>query len=104
MSHLHDAALDALSRALDCLLVALVALDGIPDVEVPADGLDVALAHDDAYQTARVEFREVCDVLQDLIADEAVFFEVEAKAHALAITSADVGFRLGISMAARSRS
>ena len=111
MSQHHDAALDALSCALDALscaldalLVALVALDGIVEVDAPADGLDVALAHDDAYQIARVEFRQVCGVLQDLLADEVVFFEVEAGAHALATASADVGLRLGISMAARSHS
>lgn len=96
-----DEAIDALHVALEGLLKALVVLDGLGTVQVPADALDAALGNDESVREARAEFARVHAVVADIIQDEMVVFEIEAAAHNLATVAVDVGFRIGL--AARTR-
>ena len=98
----HELAIVALGEALDAVLTALVVLDALAAVDAPKDALDAALGDNETYQQARVEFKQVHQVVADLLDDEMVAFEIEAAAHAMAAAAADVGYRVGL--AARLRS
>ncbi len=101
-----DLARAVLSDALDGLLMALVALDGVEDVEVPVGALDALLGADAAHVEARAEMSLVLDQLRVLLGEEHadLFFTLESAFNTVATTSTDAGFRLGISVAARARS
>ena len=62
--------------------------------------MDAALGDDKCYQQARSEFRQVHQVVADLLDDEMVAFEIEATAHTMVTAAVEVGFRMGL--AARS--
>lgn len=86
-------AIDAMLAARDALLVALVALGGVPDCDVPSDALDAALGLDESYTKARARFRE----LHERLRGHRDFFEFEAATNEMATTAVDLGFRVGIS-------
>lgn len=93
----NDDAIDAVLTAIDRLLVALVALGGVPDIETPSDALDAALAADEPFLKARTRFRE----LHLRLRGHPDFFEFEAATNEMVTTAVDVGFRVGSSMTAR---
>ena len=97
-----EVALGSLSIALDGLLGALVALDGVGAVEVPVDALDAALHHDEARREARVAFSETLDELRDVLGEAhlGLVLRVEERATELCVAAADVSFRLGLTIAA----
>lgn len=90
-------AIDAVLTARDALAVALVALQGVPEAEVPSDALDAALGLDEPYRAARARFRE----LHERLRDHRDFFEFESIVNEMVTTAVDVGFRVGISMTVR---
>lgn len=94
-----DLALASVSEALDALLVALVALGGDHDVEVPVEALDAALRTDGAYQEARGAFSTVFTDLGDVLGRDALWFELEEKHNAVVSAGTDVGFKLGLAIA-----
>ena len=85
-----DIARGAVGEAVDALLLALVALDGLEPVEVPVEALDHALRADDANSEARVAFHAV---LGELSRDHHV--RVEERANAVVVAATDMAFRLG---------
>jgi hypothetical protein len=89
-------AIDAMLTARNALLVALVALGGVPTAEVPSDALDAALGLDESYYVkARARFRE----LHERLRGHRDFFEFEAATNEMVTTAVDVGFRVGTSTA-----
>ena len=92
----HDLATAALHKALEGVLTALVALDALGPVEAPHEALDAALGDDESYQQARSEFRQVHQVVADLLDDEMVTFEIESAAHTMVTAAVEVGFRVGL--------
>ncbi len=98
-----EIAQQALSEAVDGLLKALVALDGLEVVEVPCEALDAALGQDEAHLEARVAFAESIDELRGVVGDVhlGLMLRVEERATALAVAASDVAFRLGLAMAAK---
>lgn len=62
-----DIARGAVGEAVDALLLALVALDGLEAVEVPVEALDLALRSDDAHREARVAFHAVLRELREVV-------------------------------------
>lgn len=95
-----DLVVSAVTEATDALLVALVALQALPEAEVPLDALDCALREDEAYQAARRIWRVVFDDLGDVLDRDALWLELDEKMNAVVTAGTDVGFRLGLAMAA----
>lgn len=93
---------DAVEQALDALLVALVELDGVPDVETPVDSLDLALRNDESYQVARQHLVAVLVHVQVVLGNDNTVLFLRAEEHVNAVVSAgiDVGFRLAFAAAA----
>lgn len=90
---------DAVSDALDALLVTLVALDGLDDAEVPEQALDAALRGDRAVREARAAFHVVFEEVRHKLGDEQLelrLLELEEKANAVTVAATDVAFRLGL--------
>lgn len=89
----------AVEQALDALLVALVELDGVRDVEVPVDALDLALRKDKSYQEARQKLVEVLVHVQVVLGNDntMLFLHAEERINAAVVAATDVGFRLGLS-------
>jgi len=91
----HDLATAALHKALEGVLTALVAFDALGPVQAPHEALDAALGDDKSYLQARSEFRQVHQVVADLLDDEMVTFEIESAAHTMVTAAVEVGFRVG---------
>ena len=100
-----DLALSSVSEALDALLTALVALNGLPDVEVPGEALDLALRSDKSHREARKGLVEVLVHVQVVLGAEnfKLFLNAEERINALVAAATDVGFKLGLSIASKSK-
>jgi len=98
-----DLALDALTGALDALLVAVVALDGVHAVEVPVEAVDVVLGADDIYLEIRSELSLLMNQVAVLLGEghADLFLALEAAGKTITVASIDAAFRLGIAAAAR---
>lgn len=91
---------DALGRALDGLLVALVALEGLEHVELPLDGLDAALREDAAYVDARVAFDDAVRELREVLGEVHLHLvlRLEERANAVTVAATTVVFRMGMTL------
>lgn len=89
-----EVARGAVGEAVDALLLALVALDGLEAVEVPVEALDLALRSDDAHREARVAFHAVLRELREVVGTD-LLLRVEERANAVVVAATDVAFRLG---------
>lgn len=81
-----------LREALDHLLAGLVLAEGLPNLNVPGEALDIALRAPPAFKEARERLQQA---LQGIL-DREVVLAVEEAANALAARAAEVGFRLGV--------
>ena len=89
--------IDAVLTARDAVLVALVALQGVPGAEAPSDALDAALAADEPYTAVRARFKE----LHERLRGHPDFFALEVVVNEMVTTAVDGGFSVGSSMTAR---
>lgn len=89
-----DTARDAVADVLAAVLIALVALDGLDEIEPPADALDLALASHEPYRAARDRFHGLHESLRDRV-EQTTFFRLEEAVSQMVVAAVDVGFRVG---------
>ena len=98
--------LERLDSALNTLLAARVLVGGLPNVDIPHEGLGATVAADDGYQTARSRFSEAFAALMDVLPDpgtRSLALELEAAANTLAVKGSEVGWTLGVMAGSTSR-
>jgi len=92
-----DKIIDHLDAALEAILAAQASLGALP-LEPPDEALDAALRASSEHQAVRAKFRRAWDELSELLPLEArqQALRMEEAANALAVSSATVGWRLGL--------
>ena len=88
-----------LDVALDSLLVLRVAVGGLPD-SLPHHGFDRALLASQSYQMARDEARQAWEPIVEKTDNPRAVMKAEEAVNQLAVTAAELGWRLAMAAGA----